>query len=295
MRIAVTGGTGFVGRSVVRTLLARGHDVRILSRDPRRVRVEDRRRVELVTGTLADAGALRRLVEGVDALVHLVGIIVEHGRETFEAVHVAGTRAIVDAAVAAKCARFVHMSALGARDEAGATAYHRTKARAEHIVLTSGLPAVALRPAIISGPGSEPIRTLVRLHRFLPVVPVFGDGSYPMQPVWIDDVALAFALAAESSTPTGVHELGGPQTMTYAEFVRTIGRVAGHPRPLLRVPLPVARAAATALSALGRFAPLTRSQLQMLLEGAATSRNALVEVFGVTPLPFEEGLHRFLP
>jgi len=188
----------------------------------------------------------------------------------------------------------VHMSAVGARDEPGATRYHRTKWRAEELVRSSGLPHAIFRPSIISGPENRPIRTLARLHRWSPLVPVFEDGRFPMQPVWIGDVALAFALAAERPALSGVFELGGPATLTYEEFVRAIGRAAGHPRPLVHVPLAVARAAAAVLGVMGPLAPLTLDQLQMLVEGSATPANALESTFGIRALPFEAGLARFL-
>jgi len=161
-------------------------------------------------------------------------------------------------------------------------------------VRSSGLSHAIFRPSIISGPENRPIRTLARLHRWSPLVPVFGDGRFPMQPVWIGDVALAFALAAERPALSGVFELGGPAILTYEEFVRAIGRAAGHPRPLVHVPLAVARAAAAALGVMGPLAPLTLDQLQMLVEGSATPANALESTFGIWALPFEEGLARFL-
>ena len=125
-------------------------------------------------------------------------------------------------------------------------------------------------------------------------MPVFGDGLFPTQPVWIDDVALAFVLAAERPDTVGVFELGGPQVLTYEEFLLTIGRVTGHSRPLIHVPLGLAQAAAGAFDWLGPRAPMTSDQLQMLVEGSATPANAIESVFGIRPLEFEEGLRRFL-
>jgi len=186
------------------------------------------------------------------------------------------------------------MSAVGARDEPGATPYHRTKRRAEQLVRDSGLSHAIFRPSIINGPESAPIQLLVRLHRWSPVVPVFGDGRFPTQPVWIDDVALAFALATERPDTVGVFELGGPQVLTYEEFLLTIGRATGHSRPLIHVPLGWAQAAAGAFDWLGARAPMTSDQLQMLVEGSATPANAIESVFGITPVAFEEGLKRFL-
>ena len=296
MNISITGATGFVGRHVAATLLRRGHRVRALARDPARAgaRAIAEQGVELVTGALRDRAALEQLAHGADAVMHLVGIIVEQGTATFPAVHVEGTRAVLAAALEARVPRFVYMSAVGARDEPGATEYHRTKWRAEELVRGSKLSHAIFRPSIISGPENAPIRLLARLHRWSPVIPVFGDGTFPTQPVWIGDVALALALAAEQHDRAGAFELGGPQVLTYEEFVLAIGRASGYPRPLVHVPLGVVRTAAGVLDLLGPAAPLTSDQLQMLVEGSVTPANAIHAVFGIEPLPFEEGLKRYL-
>src|SRR5205809_596831 len=294
MLVALTGGTGFVGRHIAATLVARGHRVRVLARDPAGARFLSDQNVEVVAGGLTDRAALDRLASGADALIHLVGIIVEQGVQTFTAVHVAGTEAVLAAARQAGVRRFVHMSAVGARDEPRATPYHRTKWHAEQLVRASGLSHAVFRPSIISGPENAPIRTLARLHRWSPVVPVFGDGHYPTQPVWVEDVALAFALAVEQPALSGAFELGGPQVLTYEAFLLAIGRAARHPRPLVHIPLALARAATAAFGVLGAAAPLTGDQLQMLVEGSATPANAIESVFGIRPLPFDEGLNRYL-
>jgi len=299
--IAVTGATGFVGRHLTALLARRSggggggrHRVRALARHPARAAALLGPGVELVPGDLSDPASLATLAQGADAVIHLVGIIVEAGRATFREVHVEGTRRILAAARAGGVWRFVHMSAVGARDEPGATPYHRTKWQAEELVRAAGLAYAIFRPSIISGPGNAPIRTLARLHRWSPVVPVFGDGRFPTQPVWIDDVALAFARAVEDSALEGTFELGGPAVLTYEQFLLAIGRAAGHPRPLVHVPLVLVRAAAAAFDLLGPAAPLTSDQLQMLVEGSATPRNAIESVFGIRPLLFEEGLQRYL-
>lgn len=297
MLIAVTGATGFVGRHVARLLVSRGHRVRALVRpSARSARPGALSGVaqEAVPGDLADPTALAALARGADALVHLVGIITESGAATFEAVHVAGTRRVLAAAADARVKRFVHMSAVGARDHPGATPYHRTKWRGEELVRGAGLAYAIFRPSIISGPESAPIRTLARLHRWSPLVPVFGDGGFPTQPVWIEDVALAFALAVENAALSGAFELGGPAVLSYEAFLRAIGRAAGHPRPLMHVPLALVRAAARVFDLVGPLAPLTSDQLHMLVEGSATPANAIESTFGIRALPFEEGLTRYL-
>ena len=294
MIIAVTGATGFVGRHIVELLVERGHRLRALVRNPRRLPFRHRDTIDVVPGSLADAAAVRALVAGADAVIHLVGIIVERGAATYEAVHVTGMRAVLAAARDAGVGRFVHMSAGAARDEPGATPYHRTKAAAERLVIASGLSHVVFRPTLVSGPGNAPIATLARVHRFAPLVPIFGAGDFPLQPVWVGDVAQAFALAAEG-TGAGVCELGGPAVITYEEFVRAIGRASGHPRPLVHVPLGLVRLGARLVTPLGALAPITSDQLQMLLEGSVAPNNALEPVFGIRPLSFEDSLAHVFP
>ena len=294
MLVAITGATGFVGRHVAAQLLRRGHRVRALVRDQRRGEFLGAQGATLVEGSLGDRDALAVLLDGAEAAVHLVGIIVESGSATFSAVHVEGTRRMLDATLAAGVRRYIHMSALGARADERATPYHRTKWQAEELVRSSGLAAAILRPSLINGPENAPIRMLARLHRWSPFMPIFGDGHFPTQPVWIEDVALAFALALEREDVVGSFELAGPAVLTYEEFVRIIGRVAGHPRPLVHIPLTLVRLAARACDALGPAAPITSVQLQMLVEGNSTSSNAIETVFGVRPLPFEDGLRRFI-
>jgi len=186
------------------------------------------------------------------------------------------------------------MSAVGARDDPAATRYHRTKWQAEELVRESRLPHVIFRPSLVNGPENVPIRILARLHRLLPAVPVFGDGTFPTQPVWVGDVAQAFALAAERAELVGTFELGGPQVLTYEEFVLAIGRAVGRPRRLVHVPLGLVRVAARGFDVLGPAAPITTDQLQMLVEGSATPGNAITSAFGIKPLAFDAGLKRWL-
>lgn len=294
MVIAVTGATGFVGRHLVATLVERGHHVRALVRASGRAGVLPSRGVETVPGSLSNSAALGTLCRGSHAVAHLVAIIAESPRATFEAVHVDGTRRLLDAARQAGVSRVVYMSAMGARSDATATRYHRTKWQAEELVRGAGVSAAVLRPSLINGPENVPIRMLALAHRWSPVVPVFGDGSFPMQPIWIEDLALASALALEQTPISGTLELGGPAVVSFVELVRAIGRAVGRERAVIHVPLRLARLLARVVEPLGPLAPITRDQLTMLVEGNATPANAIESVFGIRPLGLEEGLRRFL-
>ncbi len=288
MLIALTGATGFLGPWVVRKLLRREHELRALVRRPERAGTLGDLGVHVVAGDVRDADTLPALVEGVDAIVHLAAIILETGGQTFETVHVAGTQSLIAAARDAGVRLLVHMSALGARGATEATRYHRTKWRAEESVRASGLPQVILRPSLIAGPGSVPLGRMLDMIRLSPVVPVIGDGRYELQPVAAEDVAEAVALALERPDLRGTFDIAGPERLSYHQMLDQLEAALGVRRRRVAVPVGVARFAAAAGTALPNLAPITSEQLQMLLEGSTTDRNALETPFGVPPRRFVE-------
>jgi len=294
MRIALTGATGFVGGGVLTRLLRRGHEVKALVRNTdRAARLRDFGSVQLVAGGLDDETAVRSLVEGTEAVVHLVGIIAESPGQTYQRVHVDGPARLAAAAAAAGVRRFVHMSALGARPDAAATGYMRSKAAGEDVVRRSGLAHTILRPAIIAGPGNVPLKLMCDLLRLAPVLPVVGNGRYRLQPVWLDDVAEVFAVALERPDLVGTFEIAGPEQLTWHEMMDRLEAALGVRRPRIGVPLPLVRLAAMAGDLAPGLAPITSEQLQMLLEGATTEENAIETRFGIRPRPFGEVAREF--
>jgi len=289
MIVAVTGGTGFVGRFVVEQLLRREHDVRLLVRRPRdHGWITDRSGVEAVAGDLESSEALQRLTAGADAVIHLVGIIAEVGRETFDRVHVQGTRAVLAAAEAAGVRRFAHMSALGARPDPAATAYHRSKAAGEELVRTARIPHVIMRPSLIAAPGNEVLSMLLGMLRMSPIVPVIGNGLYQLQPIAADDAAEAFVTAVEEPQIAGTFDIAGPEPLTYHQMLDLMEDALGVRRRRVAVPVSMVRFSAYAGMVLPNLNPITPDQLQMLLEGNTTTRNAIESTFHVTPRPFAE-------
>jgi NADH dehydrogenase len=288
MLVAVTGATGFVGSQVVERLLRRDHEVRILTRNPERAGWLRDRGVEVVAGGVESQSPLRALVAGAGAVVHLVGIIVEVSGQTFERVHVSGTRNVLGAAREAGVPRLVHLSALGARPDREATAYHRTKAAAEELVRTSRVSHAILRPSLIAGQGSPPLRMMVDMLRLSPVVPVIGDGRYQMQPVAIEDVAEVVAVAVEKPDIRGTFDVAGLDALTYHEMLDLFERALGVKRRRVPVPVGMVRFAAYAGTALPNLNPITPDQLTMLIEGNTTTNNAIESTFGVTPRRFAD-------
>lgn len=302
MQVLVTGGTGFVGRAVLAALAEAGHRARILVRRPAAPRVRalaERFPVEVVAGDVLAPDTLRAAMPGCEAVVHLVGIISEVGRNTFENAHTVATRNVVAAARVGGVERLVHMSALGTRPNA-VSRYHQTKWAAEEAVRASGLNWTIFRPSLIYGAEDHFTNLFATLARWSPVLPVMGPGTGRLQPVSVQAVALAFVRALTEPAAVGrTFDLCGPERLTFEEVLDTILEVTGRRRWKLHVPLGLARFQAFVLELvfprlLRRAAPLNRDQLVMLQEdnvGDPAPANALLRL----PVEsFRDGLSRTL-
>lgn len=295
MRVLVTGGTGFVGAEITRRLIAKGVEVRCLSR----------RRQSVVAGSipvsasLFDSGALERAVRGCDAVIHLVGIISEIRDQTFERVHVEGTRRVLAASRATGVRRIVHMSAMGARETAVAR-YLQTKWAAEELVRHSGMDWTLLRPSLIYGPGDGVVSLFEKLSRFSPVVPVMGSGRSLLQPVAVEDVARLF-VDSLSRKPVfrRTLEVGGPDRISFNHLVEGILVRLHRRRWVWHLPMALARFQALVLECiyptlLGKAPPLNRDQIQMLAEDNVADVSTTWDEFGFQPEGWESGLDRLL-
>lgn len=295
MTVFLTGGTGFVGRSVTRRLIERGHAVRALTRDREGATGLRQLGADVVGGDITKEASLAGVVEGCDAAVHIVGIIREQPPvATFEGIHIRGTMNVLEAARKAKVGKFVHMSALGAKQEG--TAYHRTKFEAEEIVRRSGIPYTIFRPPIIVGPGAGFISVLTRVLRYLPMTPVIGDGQYRLQPVDVEDVASAFAQAVErEDLKSETFEIGGPHKLTYNRILEIAAEEFGLRRSKVHVPVGLVRPLVDLVSNWRLPTPINSDELRMLLEEnvVLNDANVLREVFGIDPTPFRAVLQRF--
>jgi NADH dehydrogenase len=273
--ILLTGATGTVGSALLRRLTSEGRPVRALVRDGQRLG-DQRVRVQIALGDLADPPSFRNALRGVDTVVHLAASIRDQSRGSIEELNAVATLRLVRAAERAGVQRFVFFSALGATSHSR-TRFFRAKALAEEAVLESSLETTVFRPSIIYAPGDPWLTLLDRLSR-LPAVPVSGSGSALYQPIWAEDVAKAVmnALPASSSA----YDLVGPELLSYDDIVRTVLRAAGRRRRLVHVPLPVVRASLRAL----RFA--TWEEAELMEEPMVSERGtADTEELGVKPLP----------
>ena len=293
MRVLITGGTGVVGRAAVRALLARGHDVRVLSRHAH----DDAERwpsgVEPFVGDVGEPETLAGSAEDCDVVVHAVGIVRESPPETtFDRINVRGTEAMLAEAERAGVPFFVYVSSLGA--DRGESAYHRSKALGERRTRDFPRRWLILRPGNVYGPGDDQISLLLRMVRTLPAVPVLDGGDVPFQPVWCDDVGEAIARAVERDDLHGrALDLAGTERTSQNDLLDRFARLTG--REPARVPLPgmLASLGVRFAAAFGVETPLTQDQLSMLTEGNVVERpeeNALESVLGVAPTALEEGL-----
>jgi uncharacterized protein YbjT (DUF2867 family) len=289
MKVFLTGASGFVGRHMLQRLLhgGEGHTLRALVRDPAKAGELAQNGVELVPGDVVAGTGLDQAMQGCEAVVHLVGIIVEKGNNTFERVHHLGTKKVVEAAQRAGVRRFIHMSALGVRAD-GVAAYQTSKWRGEEEVRRSGIPYCILRPSLIFGPGDGFVTQMMETMRSAPLFrPVPGNGSPRFRPIFIDDVTACFAraLTAEAATNQTI-DLGGADELTLNQLLAEIARCAGVRKPAVHIPLPLMFAGAFVLQSILRNPPVTVDQLRMLGEGSTCDIGAMVRIFGVNPRGF---------
>jgi uncharacterized protein YbjT (DUF2867 family) len=302
MKVLVTGASGFLGEAVLREIQAEKQAIRVLARHPDAARAQSLAHefgVEIRPGDLMSGPNLAAALEGLEAVVHLVGIISEFGQATFENVHVQGTRNLVLAMQAAEVKRLVHVSALGTRAHA-ASRYHQTKWAAEESVRESGLEYTIFRPSIIYGPHDRFVNLFAKLSRFSPILPVMGPGKAKLQPIGVQSVARAVMKALSEPRSIGrTFDLCGTETFTFIEVLDQILQVTGRRRWKWHLPLWSARILAGCLEwlfpvVLRRPAPLNRDQLIMLQEDNVGDPQPAMELFELPTISFGDGIRRYL-
>ncbi len=287
--VTVFGGSGFVGRHVVRALVKRGYRVRVAVRRPDLAGflqpLGTVGQIHAVQANLRYPDSVSAAIRGADAVVNLVGILQEGGRQSFSGVQANGARAIAQACAALGVGRVVQVSAIGA-DAASASAYARSKAEGEAGVLAAVPGAVILRPSIVFGPEDGFFNRFASLSRMLPVLPLIGGGETKFQPVFVGDVAEAVARAIDGKAAAGVvYELGGPEVKSFRELLAYIGEVTGRKRGLVPLPFPLARLKARVMEIADMLTlglvpnelKLTRDQVTLLESDNVVSAAAIAE------------------
>jgi uncharacterized protein YbjT (DUF2867 family) len=283
--ILLTGATGTIGSALLRRLTAAGTPVRCLIRDPRRLG-DQRVRVQIALGDLADPASFRHALRGVETVIHLGASIRDQPRGSIEELNAIATLRLVRAAEAAGARRFVFFTAMGASRHSR-TRFFRAKAMAREAVEGSGLETLVFAPSVVYSPGDHWLTLLGRIS-WLPAVPVSGSGRSLYQPVWAEDVADCVTAALDlNGARRRSFDLAGPETLSYDAIVRIVLRSVPRRRPLVHVPLPVVKASLRALERVVGPPVFATWEEAELMEEPMTSPTgtADAESLGVTPLP----------
>lgn len=305
--VTVFGGSGFLGRHVVRLLARRGHRVRVAVRRPDLAfhlqPLGGVGQIVPVQANLRYRDSVERAVAGSDTVINLVGIFAENGRQTHAAVHAFGARAVAEAARADGVCRLVHVSAIGA-DANAASSFARSKAAGEAAVFEVMAEAVVIRPSAMFGPEDRFFNLIAGLARLSPVLPLIGGGETLLQPVYVGDVAEAVVRAANGAARAGaVYELGGPEVVTLADCMRRVLAETGRRRLLVRLSFAAAMRIARIVGAIPG-APITPDQVELLKGPGIVSRAAIDDGRTFADLGIEPRamaavlpgyLYRFLP
>jgi NADH dehydrogenase len=274
--VTIIGGSGFVGRHVVRALCKRLYRIRIAVRRPELAgHLQPLGRVGQIHAVQANVrypASIDAAVRDADVVINLVGVLFERGAQRFAAVHTEGAEAVACAA-AARGARMIHVSAIGA-DTNSTSAYARTKAAGEQAVLTAVPSATIFRPSVQFGPEDDFFNRFGALARIVPALPLIGGGTTRFQPVFVGDVATAVADAVDGKTAPGtIYELGGPEVFTFKELMQYVLDTTERKRLLLPLPFPLAKLKAQVL----QFLPkplLTPDQVEQLRDDNVVSQAA---------------------
>jgi NADH dehydrogenase len=293
--IIITGATGFVGEEIVKQARFAGYSVRAIVRDPQRALwLAERYGVELFHGNVLYTPSIEGAMQDAKCVIHLVGIIREWKENTFERVHVQATKHVIDEAKKAGVKRFLHMSALGTRENAPSR-YQQTKWAGEDCVRKSGMAWTIFRPSFIYGPKDKAINTLAKLVQRLPFVPVLGDGNTKIQPISVANVGRAFVGAIRNDESVNrVYDLCGPEAFTWNELYEKLQGILGTRKPKWHLPMPIARAQAALFEKILPNPPFTRDQLLMLQEDNIGDPKPAQRDFLLEQESFENGVARYL-
>jgi uncharacterized protein YbjT (DUF2867 family) len=291
--VTVFGGSGFVGRQIVRTLAKRGYRVRVAVRRPDLagflLPAGYVGQISLVQANLRNRQSIDRAVRGASHVVNCVGILFESGRNTFDAIQDFGARAVAESARDAG-AKLTHISAIGADVNSGSS-YARSKGRAEESVLSLVSDAVILRPSIVFGPDDNFFNKFAGMARQFPALPLIGGGKTKLQPVYVEDVAEVVGRSVDGTLKTGtIYELGGPEVLSFKDCLETVMRVTNRERALISLPFGIASMIGSIASLVPFVAPpITADQVEMLktdniVSDAATKEGRTLAGLGIRPV-----------
>jgi NADH dehydrogenase len=291
--VTVFGGTGFLGRRIVRHLRAKGFSVRIASRHPSSSGGDDPE-VRAIAADIREAHSIASALGGALGVVNAVSLYVERGTDTFHAVHVAAAERVAEEARKAGVERLIQISGIGA-DATSSSPYIRARGQGEQAVRAAFGSTGVVRPAVMFGPDDAFLNTLVQLLRRLPIYPMFGRGETRLQPADVEDVGEAVArLMQRKRAEVITVECGGPHVYTYEELLKTVGRAADVTRVMMPVPFAAWHGLAWVAETLPR-APITRNQIELMqIDTVASGSLPGLADLGISPRAMEEVLQSIL-
>jgi uncharacterized protein YbjT (DUF2867 family) len=293
--ITLIGGSGFLGRHIVRSLAKRGYRIRVACRRPdlaghvQPLGVPGQ--IMPVQANVRYPDSLAAVCDGAHAVVNLTGVLYSAGAQSFDAIHVFGAEASARAAKAAKARLFIQMSALGA-NPSSPSAYAKSKAEGEVRARANFPGAIVLRPSIVFGPEDDFFNRFAAMARFSPALPLIGSGTTKFQPVFVGDIAQAVTTLVDAGLASGrTYELGGPEVMSFRELMEFTLRTVERKRLLVPLPWSVARVQAMILELLPKPL-LTTDQVELLrtdnvVSGEASAEQRTLQGLGITPRGIE--------
>ena len=303
--ITVVGGTGFIGRYVVKRLAKAGYRVRVISRNPEAAlplkTAGDPGQIVLLGANLAKPESFTGMLEGSYAVVNLVGILFESGKQSVDTLQSRGAESLAKAAKSAGVQRFIQLSAIGV-DRASGSHYARTKLLGEKAVQAAFPGATILRPSVVFGAEDQFFNEFAKMAQFAPALPLIGGGTTQFQPVYVDDVAHAIEISLQDDRTMGeTYELGGPKIYSFRQILELITRTIHKPRALVTIPFAAAGPIALGAEIAYKLVPvirkpaLTRDQLKLLKHDNVVSPKAKTFAnLGIQPTSVESVVPAFL-
>jgi uncharacterized protein YbjT (DUF2867 family) len=295
--VTVFGGTGFLGRRIVRHLRLQGFCVRVASRHPDRTHAllsPDDPQVQSIKADVHDEQSVAAALADAYGAVNAVSLYVEHGRETFQSVHVESAQRVATQAQRTGVKQLIHVSGIGA-DRDSPSHYIRKRGEGELAVQEAFAEARLIRPAVMFGPDDAFLTTILKLLERLPIYPMFGSGQMRLQPVYVEDVGLAIAkLTQGAHSHPLIFECGGPRVYSYEEFLGAIASAAGI-KPIL-IPVPFAAWHGLAwIAEMLPSPPITRNQVELMhIDTISAADTPGMGELGISPHSIDEILQDIL-
>ncbi len=291
--VTVFGGSGFIGKYVVRELALAGYTIKVVSRNPEDAKVLRPEgfvgQIVPVKGNLRDSERLAELVEGSYAVVNLVGVLYQSGRQKFDALHAQGAERLAKAAKEMDVKKFVHISAIV--DPESKSKYAKSKINGEKAVMAAFPEAYIMKPSVVFGPEDNFFNFFARLSSLVPFLPLIGGGKTKMQPVYVGDIGTAVKKVVDEEFKAGAYQLGGPEVLTFKEILQRVLEYTGRKRLLLNLPFTAARFGAL-------FSPnfiLTADQVKLLKhDNIVTSRTKTLSELEIQPTAIDSVVPKYL-